>query len=181
MLNTKYVIINPETPPLANPNALGNAWFVDNITWVDNADMEIAALEQVNPGETSVVDERFRGVLEGINPMESPEAEIELTSYAPNHLTYKSSSSTDEVAVFSEIYYSKGWQAFIDGEPVPHFRTNYVLRGVKVPAGDHTIEFRFEPATYSRGENIALASSILLLLLIIGSLGKEFYAFIKKE
>ncbi len=181
MLNTKYIIINPETPPLANPNTLGNAWFVDNITWVENADMEIAALEQINPDETALVDERFRGVLEGMNPTGSSEAEIELTSYAPNHLTYKSSSSTEEVAVFSEIYYSKGWQAFIDGEPVPHFRTNYVLRGVKVPAGEHTIEFRFEPATYTRGENIALASSILLLLLIIGSLGKEFYAFIKKK
>ncbi len=181
MLNTKYIIVNPEAPPLSNPNALGNAWFVDNVNWVQNADEEIAALGQINPGETTIVDERFSGVLEGVNPAGNAAAEIELTSYAPNHLTYESSSSKEEVAVFSEIYYSKGWQAFIDGEPVPHFRANYVLRGLKVPAGDHTIEFRFEPATYTRGENIALASSILLLLLVMGSLGKELSTFIKKN
>ena len=98
---------------------------------------------------------------------------IELTSYAPNKLTYKSSSGNKQLAVFSEIYYPKGWNVTIDGEPASHFRANYILRAMLVPQGEHTIEFEFRPASYYTGEKIALASSAILLLLLLGVFFKE--------
>ena len=88
-----------------------------------------------------------------------------MEDYKPNHLTYKSEAATEQLAVFSEIYYEKGWNAFIDGKPAPHFRTNYVLRAMRIPAGKHIIEFKFEPKVYYTGEKISLAGSVLLLLL----------------
>lgn len=170
MLNTKYVIYNPQAPPLRNPSALGNAWFVKSIQSVQSADEEIQALGK--PGfrasEMAIVDKRFTQVSPTFRSDAS--GNIRMESYAPNALKYKSSSLFEEVAVFSEIYYAKGWNAYLDGQPAEHFRCNYVLRGMKIPAGEHSIEFRFEPELYYQTEKISYASSALVLLLIAGLL-----------
>ena len=133
-------------------------------TLVPNADEEIKALTDFNPARTAIIDRRFANQLNGIKITPDTAASITLTAYEPDHLTYQSKAGSAQVAVFSEIYYQgKGdWQAYIDGQPQPHFRVNYVLRGMIVPAGAHKIEFRFAPQTYASGETIALICSILL-------------------
>ena len=166
MLNTKYIIYNPEAPPLKNSFALGNAWFVSNTKLVADANEEIEAVQNFDPKTTAIVDKRFEKEL--FNFTKDPSAKIELTSYKPNYLTYKSETNSDQLAVFSEIYYDKGWNAYIDGNLVPYFRVNFVLRAMKIPAGKHTIEFKFEPKSWSIGTTIALISSIILLLALIG-------------
>ena len=171
MLNTKYFITQNGRAQL-NPGALGNAWFVNNIEVVNNADQEIAALTNFNPSEKLIIDQRFSENLIDLN--DSFSGTINLDSYKPNYLKYNSNSSNDGLAVFSEIYYSDGWNAYIDGEKSEHFRANYVLRAMKIPAGNHIIEFKFEPSSYLNGEKISLASSISLLLLLFLALFKEY-------
>lgn len=176
MLNTKYFIVpGPDKKPEIQINfqALGNAWFVEEIKMVDNADQEIDALTDFDPSRTAVVDKRFNDKISGFKPAEDSLASIELTEYAPNKLNYVSQSSIDQMAVFSEIYYDKGWKAFIDGKPAPYFRANYVLRAMIVPAGKHEIEFRFEPAVYYTGNMIASISSVIIILLA------AIYAFLE--
>ncbi len=181
MLNTKYIIYDPARIPLINNSALGNAWFVENYKIVDNADEEIAALNNFNPDKIAIVDKRFEDQLTGKKFESDSLSAIKLTEYQPNHLVYSSKSSDDQLAVFSEIYYDKGWNAYIDGKPAPYFRADYVLRAMIVPAGDHTIEFKFEPKVYKVGENISLISSILLILLLIGGLYYEIRKNLKSE
>jgi hypothetical protein len=175
MLNTKYFIVpDPQggQPQMQiNMEALGNAWFVNNARMVNNADEEINALTDFVPTETAVFDKRFENLVKGHIISKDTLATISLTDYKPNHLTYKSQTNSEQLAVFSEIYYDKGWNAYIDGKPAPYFRANYVLRAMIVPAGNHTIEFKFEPKVYATGEKIAYASSILLVLLALGTLG----------
>jgi hypothetical protein len=175
MLNTKYFIVPDEQggqPQMQiNMQAMGNAWFVNNAHMVNNADEEINELTNFVPAETAVYDKRFEGQVKGHMISKDSLATIVLTDYKPNHLTYKSESSKEQLAVFSEIYYDKGWNAFIDGKQAPYFRADYVLRAMIVPAGSHTIEFKFEPTVYKTGEKIAYASSILLVLLALGSIG----------
>lgn len=175
MLNTKYFIVpDPQggQPQMQiNMEALGNVWFVNNARMVNNADEEINALTDFVPTETAVYDKRFASQLEGRIISKDSTATISLTDYKPNHLTYKSQTGSDQLAVFSEIYYDKGWNAYIDGKSAPYIRANYVLRAMIVPAGSHTIEFKFEPKVYATGEKIAYASSILLVLLALGTLG----------
>ncbi len=168
MLNTRYFIAGPNNDPLPNPFALGNAWFVKAIEIVDNADQEIAVLDRFNPDSLAVIDRRFVKLVEGFTPGSDPGGTITLKSYEPNHLVYESRSGRDEVAVFSEIFYEKGWKAYIDGKETPHFRANYILRAMIVPSGNHEIEFRFRPVSYFTGQNISLASSLLLVLLALG-------------
>ncbi len=168
MLNTKYFIVpgadrRPEVQ--INFEALGNAWFVQDINVVENADQELEALNNFNPAQVAVVDKRFSSLVSGFKPVRDTTAQITLTAYAPNKLSYEYESSSEQLAVFSEIYYNKGWKAFIDGQSAPHFRVNYILRGMIVPAGKHTIEFVFEPSVYFTGSTISLVSSIILLLL----------------
>ena len=166
MLNTKYIIYNEKASPLVNRSALGNAWFVSSLQEVASADEEIKALKPgFNPAQTAIVDVRFHDVWTGWNPKTDSSAYIKQLSYAPNELTYESNSSVEQIAVFSEIYYAKGWKAFIDGTEVPHFRVNYILRAMKIPAGKHSIEFKFDPEVYHTTETIAMASSGLLILL----------------
>ena len=173
MLNTKYFIVKGQNGPVAqlNPSALGNAWFVEEIIKVDNADSEIEKIGQISTANQAVVDKRFD--TPEILKLDSS-ASISLKSYKANHLTYESFSSIDQFAVFSEIFYDKGWNAYIDGEKVPHVRANYVLRAMAIPSGSHTIEFKFEPSTYYTGEKISLASSSVLILMLIFVLYKEF-------
>lgn len=168
MLNTKYIIYNPEAAPFVNYGSLGNAWFVPEYKIVANSDSEIAALASLDPTAAMLVDKRYEEQLKGYQFQPDSTATIALTSYRPNHLTYSYSSNAERLTVFSEIYYDKGWDAYIDGKEAPYFRTNYVLRGMRLPAGKHTVEFKFEPKSYATGESIALASSALLLVFAAG-------------
>ena len=165
MLNTKYFIVPGENQqPVAqrNPEALGNAWFVESVHMVPNADTEIQSLKDFNPAKEAFVDMRF--TVNNRDLQVDSSASITLNSYAPMDLVYTSSNTHDGVAIFSEIFYDKGWNAYIDGEKVPYFRANYVLRGLEIPAGQHQIEFKFEPQTYYTCNRISLVSSVILLL-----------------
>ncbi|HEX5003433.1 MAG TPA: YfhO family protein [Bacteroidia bacterium] len=178
MLNTRYIILQSKEDgqPIAqrNPGALGNAWYVDEVKMVPDADGEIAALTGLVPAHTAVVDKRFESYLSGFHSTPDSLATIKLTEYLPNHLTYTTNTSTEQLAVFSEIYYDKGWNAYVDGKPAPHIRTDYVLRAMRIPAGKHMVEFKFEPKVYQTGETIALAGSIVLLLTAGFALFREF-------
>ena len=170
MLNTKYYILplqdGSETVQ-QNPDAMGNAWFVNNILWVDDADAEMAALDTFDPAQTAVIDRRFASHISDITSNDAEGDTIYLTSYKPNELRYKSHSVTERTAVFSEIYFPWGWHVTIDGEPTTEVRANYVLRALNIPAGNHEIVFRYEPQSIARTEGIAFASigGIFLLLL----------------
>jgi hypothetical protein len=165
MLNVKYFIVGDSLNnlfPQINPNANGNAWLVKNMVWVENADAEIDSLTNFNSKQTCFIDKRFSEQLNGFKIETDTTATIKLTKYQPNKLVYESNAATPQLAVFSEIYYDKGWNAYVDGNLMPHFRCDYVLRGMQVPAGKHSIEFRFEPQAVATGEKITLVSSILL-------------------
>lgn len=177
MLNTRYVIYNPEAPPLVNKHEFGSAWFVSDFKIVSDADEEIAALNEINPAEIVLIDQRYEDLIKGYTPASDSTADIFLASYLPNHLTYRSNSESEQLAVFSEIYYDEGWQAYIDGNPVPYFRADYLLRAMRIPAGSHTIEFKFHPRSYYTGEKISLAGSLLLILMLLGA----FIFEMKKE
>ncbi len=172
MLNAKYFIVQPQgaQQPMAqmNPGALGHAWFVKEIKWVPNADSELSALSSFDPRNTAIIDQRFKDKLNGFNTQSDSAASIILTHYQPNEVDYKTQASKDQLAVFSEIYYEHGWQAYIDGKPTDHVRTNYVLRAMRVPAGTHEIKFKFEPQDYYFTQKIAIAGSSLIVLLFVG-------------
>ncbi len=177
MLNTKYFIVkgqNGEPAAQYNPAACGNAWFVSEYKVVANADEELKSLEQFNPKQTVFVDKRYQALLSGINQSKDSTAFIKLLSYEPNHLVYESSSSAQELGVFSEIFYQPGWVASIDGKEVEIFRVDYVLRALNIPQGQHKIEFKFEPKSFFLGEKIAMVSSALILLLLASGLFLEF-------
>lgn len=175
MLNAKYLILNPESPAIQNPHALGNAWFVNNIRTVNSPNEEINALGNINPANEAVVHQEYSDYVSGLSSQLS--GGITLSDYAPNHLTYQSSSTAEQLAVFSEIWYGpdKGWKAYIDGQPVEHIRVNYLLRGLKIPAGEHKVEFRFRPNTHAIGRIISLLCSSLIVLATIGYLGYKGY------
>ncbi|HEX2920284.1 MAG TPA: YfhO family protein [Bacteroidales bacterium] len=178
MLNGKYVIIDPNVPPLVNEYALGNAWFASRPVIVENANEEISLINKIEPANEVIIDKTFTNNIKQEQYPESQGDTIYLESYEPNELKYKYSSDGERIAVFSEIYYPKGWKAFIDGKEADHFRADYVLRAMLVPAGDHEIRFSFEPASYYIGNKISLASSLLLLLAMAGYV---VMAFVKKD
>ena len=170
MLNTKYFIYDTGQPPLANAHALGNAWLVNDAKLVDSADDEITSLKGFDPRTTAIINEKDEQDLGGFKTG-SGEGEIKLTEYQPNYLKYEATlTSGAQLAVFSEIYYPKGWKSFIDGKEANHIQANYVLRAMVIPEGKHEIEFKFEPESYYVGNKVSLASSILLLLAIAGYL-----------
>lgn len=173
--NTRYIITNQEgvgLVPQFNPDAYGNAWLVSNVLLVPDANTEIDTMGSpaVSLRQTAVVDKRFASFVEGKSFTPDSLASITLTSYHPEKLTYRFNAASEQLAVFSEVFYDKGWKAFIDGQEVPHFRANYLFRALAIPAGEHQIEFRFEPDTYILGEKVSLAASILLLLISLGAL-----------
>jgi hypothetical protein len=174
MLNTRYFIYDLNNPPLQNPHAMGNAWFVSNYKTVANADEEIAALKKIDPANEVTIDKRFSEFVGNKKFQKDETGGITLTEYKPNYLKYTAKSGSEQLAVFSEIYYAKGWDAFIDGQKVPHFRVNYILRAMVLPAGDHTVEFKFHPASYYTGNKVSYASSLLLLLAIAGYAYSEY-------
>lgn len=172
MLNTKYFIFpagqQRQTVPILNPHAYGNAWFVNKVQYVNNANEEIDALDSIIPTETAVVDARFKDVLKGTTESYKDSlSSIRLTSYAPNRLTYETNKAQDGIAVFSEIYYPDGWHVTIDGQPAELARADYILRTMYVPAGQHTIEMRFDPTSLHVTEGIAYGALALLVIGII--------------
>jgi uncharacterized membrane protein YfhO len=173
MLNTKFIILNPNSAPLTNRFAKGNAWFVDELIYVDNADQELATLESMDIDKAAVADAKFMEKLSTTSYENNLGDQIELIEYYPNKLTYKANCGADRLAVFSEIFYDKGWEASIDGEAADHIRVDYLLRGLVVPEGEHTVVFTFKPKTYYRGEKISYAGSIALLLFLLGAVYME--------
>ena len=172
MLNTKYFIFpagqQRQTVPILNPHAYGNAWFVNKVQYVNNANEEIDALDSIIPTETAVVDARFKDVLKGTTESYKDSlSSIRLTSYTPNRLTYETNNAQDAIAVFSEIYYPDGWHVTIDGQPAELARADYILRTMYVPAGQHTIEMRFDPTSLHVTEGIAYGALALLVIGII--------------
>ena len=173
MLNAKYLIVpdeNNQPTPQLNPYALGNAWFVGDILVVDNANQESDALNTIDLENTAVVDRQFAVFVKDPHPGIAPDASVELTYFRPKKVEYDSHSSADGTIVFSEIYYPYGWKASIDGQPVDHFRANYTLRALNVPAGDHHITFIFDPDSVRKGDTIALTCIIAMYLLILAAI-----------
>jgi uncharacterized membrane protein YfhO len=177
MLNTKYIITQDTSRNdklLPNGTACGHAWFVKTIKFVKNADQEMQAISTFAPKDEAIVDQRFKSVIDTKLPFgDNPNATIKLVNYNPDHLTYQTGSTTTEVAVFSEIYYDKGWKMYIDGKESPYFRADYVLRAAQIPLGNHKVEFIFHPASYYTGEKISLAGSVLLVLALGGAVYTE--------
>lgn len=179
MLNAKWFIIDAQTAQ-QNPEALGNAWFVDTLTYVKTADEEMKFLDDFNPAKVAVADVKFKDALKEATPVDSTDY-IKETTYAPNKLTYHSHSAKGGLAVFSEIYFPWGWTATIDGKEVPIGRVNYVLRALQVPAGDHTIVFTFDPQEVHKTESLAKTSVWLILLLILGALGWSIFSGLHRK
>ena len=169
MLNVKYFILpGDDGKELAqqNPDANGNVWFVNEIRYMQTANEEIKALDSLNTKEVAVLrDYNPYGFEDSVKYNIDTTATIKLTEYSLNALAYKSFSSQDNFAVFSEIYYKEGWNAYIDGKFKPHISVNYVLRGMEIPAGRHLIEFKFEPKVIQTGSTISLISYVLLVLI----------------
>ncbi len=167
MLNTKYVIID-DNQVQQNPEALGNAWWVDTIAYVANADQEMAFLDSIDAAHQAVADSKFQPVL-GSAKAHQPGDTIALTSYAPNKLAFKAHSTQGGLAVFSEVYFPWGWKTSIDGKPAELGRVNYVLRALQVPAGDHTIEMVFDPDEVHSTETASTAAIIIIFLALLNA------------
>lgn len=167
MLNTRYVIVpDQQTGRLSvqhNPEANGAAWFVDSVAFVETPDLEIDALTTTDTKRVAVVDERFADALQGVVPAADSTASIRMTEYRVNLQRYEYTAPAEGVAVFSEIYYPHGWTAYVDGEEAPYFRADYVLRAMALPAGNHTVEFRFRAPHYAALTAVTRACSLLLL------------------
>ena len=173
MLNARYFIIDDQTVQ-RNPDALGNAWFVDSLTYVNNADEEMAFLDNFNPAVSAVADAKFRQQL-GEAKAVQPGDTIYETSYAPNHLTYKSHSANGGLAVFSEVYFPWGWKVNVDGKPVEMGRVNYVLRALQLPAGDHEIDFKFAPDEVNKTQTWAKIAVIAIYVLLLLALNYALF------
>lgn len=169
MLNARY-IIGPDGQLMTNPDALGNAWFVSDLKYADNPDAEMAALDTITPSLTAVADKRFKGILGDAATPKSLGDTIFETTYAPGALTYAARSARGGVAVFSEVYFPWGWEATIDGKPAEIGRVNYLLRALKVPAGEHRIEMRFSPASVSGTVGVARLAVILIYVALAAAL-----------
>lgn len=175
MLNAKYFIVplqDNKTVPIQNPYVLGNAWFVDKLNYVNNANQELEALGKLNLRHEAVADARFKAVLGEATPQDSTSV-VKLTAYAPNQLTYEVKSATGGVMVFSEIYYPE-WTATVDGKPVEIGRADYVLRALKVDKGQHQVVLTFDPKSVKQTETVAYAAYVVLLLVVLFGLYAEW-------
>jgi len=179
MLNTKYVKYSPGAAPISNIHALGNAWFVNDLKMVATADEEMQALAQMNPATEVVVNKEYESLLSGAGSPDSA-ARATMTSYGTRRINYEVSTPVSAPLVFSEIYYPAGWVCRIDGQETPYFRANYFLRGVVVPAGEHKVEWSFEPKTYETGIKVNMAGSVSLLLLVLLVFGAEVWKWWRK-
>jgi hypothetical protein len=168
MLNAKYFYAGSEVQGVfQNPYALGNAWFVDNIIEVNSPDEEIVMIGSIKPDSSCVIDvSKFDHSQQSV----SGDGIISLVEYRPDYLKYETSNDGEGLAIFSEVYYPEGWSATVDGTKTDIKRVNYILRALEVPAGNHTIEFKFEPRSYYLGNKISLVGSIMTLLVFFGSI-----------
>ena len=173
MLNTKYIIYDPSSEPLENPCAFGNAWIVNDIRWADTPNDEFEALGTTDLRHTAVIHKEFQQQLADFKPSFNNAGEITFTEYRPNQLTYSFNADNEQLAVFSEIWTSKGWTLRIDGQEHPLLRANYLLRAAVIPAGQHEIVMRYEPSIWKTGKIIALISSLLILLGFIFAIVKS--------
>ena len=190
MLNDKYVILDGNSAPVINPHAMGNAWFVDSAARAASANEEISMLKNIDLHTTAVIGPDFVWAADAVDQCAKSSSDLEsrlaagadtiyMTSYAPNELRYHYRAASDRAVIFSEIYYPDGWALTLDGKTdatdgIKLFRADWTLRGAVLPAGEHDIVMRFAPASYRVSSNIARASSILLILLILLSAGGMF-------
>lgn len=191
MMNMRYLILNEDNKPLVNKMAYGNAWFVSDYKVLSDtsvagvaysaSDLQMKMLSTVDLKKTALVESQFSKELEGKKLGFDPEASVVLTSYKPNELVYKSNSKTNGLVVFSEIYYPKSWTATIDGQEVAHFRSDWLLRSMVVPAGEHTIVFKCDAKTYWTLRSVSSILSLVLLLLLVGGLAYTGYGVYKKS
>ncbi|MHC1690970.1 MAG: YfhO family protein [Bacteroidales bacterium] len=197
MLNTRYIVIGAQNPPLVNHNALGNGWFVNEVKVAGNVTEEIAGIGAMDLSKSAVVSKEFEAAVAGIpaasvpvssdtltaasqtslikDTVSSPAEFIKLTYYSPNELTYEYTALTEKLAVFSEVYYPKGWTAYIDGQPAEIINADFILRALKVPAGSHKVEFKYKPESFTKGAMYSRISSGLLILLLLAGIGGEIY------
>ena len=173
VLNTKYFIFGEDVPPVVNPGAYGPAWFVDDFVEASTPDEELALIEATDLRTTAILgpDERPLSLPQGRTDQASPADTIFMTSYAPNELHYHYRAASDRAAVFSEIYYPKGWHATIDGEDAGIFRADWIFRGMLLKAGEHDIVMRFDPKIYQVSKKASTASSVILFVLMLLSAG----------
>lgn len=184
MLNAKYIITagdDGEVVPQINPYALGNAWFVDKLVIAENANEESEALNRLELSHEAVLDRSFADCVPDFGPLVPEDASVVLNSYTPKELDYTSSSSDPGTIVFSEIYYPYGWKATIDGEPAEHYRVDYMLRALNVPAGQHNIHFIFDPDSVKKGNRLATVCIILMYLLTAAAIGWGIYKVVGRK
>ncbi len=168
MLNMKYLIYNNESAPLVNTERYGNAWFVNEVKTVATANEALDAMKSFNAKQTAIIEQKHLADLNGFKPMASNANDvIKLIAYEPNELTYEANASTNLLAVFSEVYYAKGWMAYIDNKPASHTRVNYILRAMQIPAGKHKVMFKFESEPNETGIKIAGVSSVLFIITLV--------------
>ena len=183
MLNAKYILV-PEEGGVAiqqNPDAMGNAWFVERLEAVDGGRAESDALNVIDLTNTAVYDQSFADCVPNPAPGVAPDAEVHLTAYTPKQLDYEYTSSEPGTIVFSEIYYPYGWKASIDGTPADHYRVDYLLRALNVPAGSHHITFVFDPDSVRRGDAIATVCVVLMYLLLLAAIGWGVWRCVKNR
>ena len=174
MLNTRYIVPTRGQKALLNTNAYGQAWFVGNVKKVANSDKEMLALKNLNAKQDLIFNTKDFGAISLKDSYaKDSTASIKMTKYGTDVLTYASNSKTELPAVFSEVYYPEGWNCYIDGKAVPTFRADYILRATVVPAGKHTIEWKFEPPSFTSGSKVSMAGSLLVLLFFFGMSFKE--------
>ena len=189
MLNTKYIIAGrkgSQPQAIPNPTACGNAWFVSEVKWANTADEEMDGLNApelmdttvmpnaFDPKKTAVIRTTFKNDLNGYTFGKDSAAFVKLDRYGLDDISFKSNNSQNGLAVFSDIYYAKGWKAFVDGKETPIVKADYVLRAIKIPAGPHSIEFHFRPDSFYNGKKVALVCSILLIGLVVGAVFQSF-------
>lgn len=178
MLNVKYIITPDQKTGAANmqanSTACGNAWFVQSVKYVKDADEEMQAISSFSPKSEAMIDQQYKKSVESMPLGSDVNGTIKLVKYEPQHLIYQTSSAANQVAVFSEVYYNKGWKMLIDGKEQPYYRADYLLRAATIPLGNHKVEFVFHPASYYTGEGISMAGSVLLVLALGGAAFAEY-------
>jgi len=181
MMNVRYIITkNKQGGPVAqrNPYSNGDAWFVENVLSAENANEEIQLLDSLDTKKTAIVNKEFLSKIPSQKIDRDSTATIELFSYKPSHLVYEASTKSPQLALFSEVYYPKGWNAYVNGKPAEYFRANYVLRAMVIPPGNNKIEFKFEPKVIQTGSTISLISSIIFMLILLSGI---YFTFRKKK
>ena len=180
MLNMKYAVVGNEQPMVVkNPNAYGNAWFVDSVVLANTPNEESDALNTINLHNTLVTDVKFADFVKDFRPNHDETAQIQLTKYAPDYVEYDYTAGMPGTVVFSEVYYPYGWNAYIDGQAADHFRANYTLRAMNVPAGSHHIRLEFRPATVEKWVKVSVACSYIIYLTFLGIVGYAIFRAVR--